>query len=149
MKLTLENLIALVKSVRYVQEEELSELGTTTLCIMTLHSGFVVTGTSACIDPMKFDPEIGKKAAYDDALNQLWGMEGYHAVRMHGGDYFYRLRLERDMLADKLEKLTTLLSRERPFFISQREFDLLFVQRDAMAKYLHVLNDRLELPKQE
>lgn len=149
MKLTLEKLHALIKSVRYVQKGELGELGTTTLCILTLHSGFVVTGTSACIDPDKFDPEIGEKVAYDDAVNQLWELEGYHAVRMNGRDYLYRLRLERDMLAEKLEKLTALLSRERPYFLSQREFDLLFVQRDAMAKYLHVLNDRIDLPKQE
>ena len=38
-----------------------------TVCAITLKNGFVVVGDSACIDPRKFDEEIGRQVAFDDA----------------------------------------------------------------------------------
>ena len=51
---------------------------TTTVCSLTLDSGFVVVGQSACIDPKAFDCTIGCDLAREDALNKLWELEGYH-----------------------------------------------------------------------
>jgi hypothetical protein len=50
---------------------------TTTLCLLKTISDFVVTGTSACIDPAEFDAAVGRELAYKDALRQLWSLEGY------------------------------------------------------------------------
>lgn len=50
---------------------------TVTVCAITLKNGFVVVGDSACIDPRKFDEEIGRQVAFDDAIEKVWELEGY------------------------------------------------------------------------
>ncbi|UZV39963.1 hypothetical protein LPP1_g37 [Leptolyngbya phage LPP-1] len=42
-----------------------------------LESGFTVTGRSACVDPANFDVELGKKYCRENAIEQLWALEGY------------------------------------------------------------------------
>jgi len=42
-----------------------------------LRSGFTVLGRAACVDPANFSFEIGRKYAREDAVNQLWKLEGY------------------------------------------------------------------------
>jgi hypothetical protein len=42
-----------------------------------LESGFVVTGSGACVDPANFDLEIGRRFARESAAKQLWKLEGY------------------------------------------------------------------------
>lgn len=52
--------------------------GTTlTVCAMTLRNGYIVTGESAAASPENFDKAIGRKIAYDNARNKIWGLEGY------------------------------------------------------------------------
>ncbi|QOW46467.1 MULTISPECIES: Gp49 family protein [Acinetobacter] len=46
-------------------------------CVIVLKNGFTVTGESACVSPENFDPEIGKKIAYENARNKIWMLEGY------------------------------------------------------------------------
>lgn len=48
-----------------------------TLCIVTMENGFTVIGKSAPASPANFDPDKGKQFAYDDAIRQLWPLEGY------------------------------------------------------------------------
>lgn len=48
-----------------------------TFCVLVLKNGFTVTGESACASPDNFDAEIGKKIAYDNALNKVWPLMGY------------------------------------------------------------------------
>ncbi len=48
-----------------------------TFCVLVLKNGFTVTGESACASPENFDPEIGKRIAYDNARNKIWPLEGY------------------------------------------------------------------------
>jgi hypothetical protein len=48
-----------------------------TVCVITMRNGFSVLGKSAPASPANFDPEIGKRYAYDDAFKQLWAFEGY------------------------------------------------------------------------
>jgi Phage protein (N4 Gp49/phage Sf6 gene 66) family len=45
--------------------------------VMKLKNGFVLLGKSAPADPVNFDPEVGKKFAYDDGIRQMWQFEGY------------------------------------------------------------------------
>lgn len=69
----------------------LDALRLTTLCFLVLRNGFVVVGTSACVSPERFDPEIGAKLAKQKALDQIWQLEGYrlaselHAARVPDG----------------------------------------------------------------
>lgn len=50
---------------------------TLTICILTMRNGLYITGKSAVLDPARFDAEIGRKVAYEDAFRQLWQLEGY------------------------------------------------------------------------
>ncbi len=48
-----------------------------TVCALTLQNGFNVVGEAACASPENFNPEIGRKIAFEHARNQIWKLEGY------------------------------------------------------------------------
>lgn len=48
-----------------------------TVCILVMVNGFTVIGKSAPASSENFDPEKGKRFAYEDAIKQLWPLEGY------------------------------------------------------------------------
>lgn len=50
---------------------------TTTICQLFMENGYVILGTSACVDPAKFNKALGEKYAYEDAINKAWPLEGY------------------------------------------------------------------------
>lgn len=52
-------------------------LGMLTFCVLVLRNGFTVTGKSACVSPANFNENIGRKVARDDAISQIWPLEGY------------------------------------------------------------------------
>ncbi len=54
-----------------------SPLDLLTICILVMRNGFTVIGKSAPASPENFDPEKGKRFAYEDAIKQLWPLEGY------------------------------------------------------------------------
>lgn len=64
---------------KIVREDYIQALngGTLTICVLTLANGFDVIGTSGCADPAKFDADLGKKYAREDAINKIWPLEGY------------------------------------------------------------------------
>lgn len=55
----------------------LDELKLLTIHILVLKNGFTVVGTSACASPENFDADVGRKAARNHALAQIWPLEGY------------------------------------------------------------------------
>lgn len=48
-----------------------------TICLLVLRNGFTIVGKSAPADARNFDPELGKKLAYEDAVRQVWPLMGY------------------------------------------------------------------------
>ena len=50
---------------------------TTTVCQLFMKNGYVVIGTSACVDHSKYNQAIGEKFAYENAIDELWPLEGY------------------------------------------------------------------------
>lgn len=50
---------------------------TTTICSLVLENGFVVTGSSACVDPDNFNRETGEEIAFGSAIDKVWALEGY------------------------------------------------------------------------
>jgi len=48
-----------------------------TICILVMQNGFTIIGKSAPASPENFDAEKGKRFAYEDAIKQLWPLEGY------------------------------------------------------------------------
>lgn len=70
-----EEFNALPDDQKIIQPPE--QLDLLTFCVIILKNGFTVTGESACASPENFDPEIGRKIAYDNAFNKIWLLEGY------------------------------------------------------------------------
>lgn len=48
-----------------------------TICVLTLENGFTITGTSACASPENFNFSIGCDVARENAIEQIWSLEGY------------------------------------------------------------------------
>ena len=47
------------------------------VCILVMQNGFVLIGKSAPASAKNFNRELGRKFAYEDAIKQLWPLEGY------------------------------------------------------------------------
>ncbi|MET6262577.1 Gp49 family protein [Klebsiella variicola] len=58
-------------------ERDLEELNLVTICIIILENGFKVEGTSACVDPSRYNEAIGQEEAYKNAFDKIWEKEGY------------------------------------------------------------------------
>lgn len=54
------------------------------ICILVLKNGFTIIGKSAPASRSNFDPELGRKLAYEDAVRQAWPLMGYELKqRLH------------------------------------------------------------------
>jgi hypothetical protein len=51
--------------------------GILTLCTLKMANGFYVVGESAPASPENFNAELGRKFARENAIRQLWKLEGY------------------------------------------------------------------------
>mgnify|MGYP007100076408 CR=1 FL=1 len=71
-RVTLESMEAKIVKAEYVVIDLIL-----TLCILKMQNGFYVVGESAPASPANFDAELGKKFAYENAIRQLWKLEGY------------------------------------------------------------------------
>lgn len=54
-----------------------ASIDTLTLCLIATQNGFTIIGRAAPAHPDNFDPELGRKLAYEDAVRQLWPLMGY------------------------------------------------------------------------
>ena len=72
-KVTIESIIAKIKGENYIVMPD----GRTTVCQLTLMNGYTINGTSACVDALNFDMNMGRKIAFEDALRRIWPLEGY------------------------------------------------------------------------
>ena len=70
---TLEGMLAKVADSQFLLLPD----GRTTLCILTMTSGFTVRGESSCVCKENYNQELGEKYAREDAVKKLWPMEGY------------------------------------------------------------------------
>lgn len=57
---------------------------TLTHCAITVKSGFVFTGESACVDESTFDEQIGRQIAYNNAFNAMWQPYGFWLQQTQG-----------------------------------------------------------------
>lgn len=55
----------------------IDDLKPLTICVLVMKNGFTVIGKSAPADAENFNAELGQKFAYEDAVRQLWPLEGY------------------------------------------------------------------------
>ena len=71
-RVTLDSMETKIVTTTYLLHE-----GILTLCILEMSNGFYVVGESAPASPANFDAELGRKFAYENAIRQLWKLEGY------------------------------------------------------------------------
>lgn len=50
---------------------------TMTVCFLKMSNGFIVIGKAAPADPANFNAELGEQFAFEDAVRQIWPLEGY------------------------------------------------------------------------
>lgn len=73
-KIDKKEILGLIAETTYHRVED----STMTLCRLRLKNSTIVHGESACINPDDFDEKLGKESAFNDALDKLWELEGYH-----------------------------------------------------------------------
>lgn len=71
-RVTLDSMEDKIDDIHYIIHE-----GILTLCILKMSNGFYVVGESAPASPANFNAELGHKFAYENAIRQLWKLEGY------------------------------------------------------------------------
>lgn len=54
-----------------------TEFGKCTVVTVRLRNGFILTESSACVDPVNYDTELGKRLCLQHIENRLWELEGY------------------------------------------------------------------------
>lgn len=55
------------------------KLGGKTCCVhVTLANGYEITEVAACVDPLNYNEEIGKKIALKRVEDKVWQLEGWH-----------------------------------------------------------------------
>lgn len=55
----------------------LASLKLLSVCILVMENGFTLIGKSAPASAANFNADLGRKLAYEDAIRQLWPLEGY------------------------------------------------------------------------
>lgn len=73
-RVSLESIKAKIASVEYMHP---AELPTMTIAVVVMSNGYAIVGKAAPADPENFNPELGRKFAYEDAVRQIWPLEGY------------------------------------------------------------------------
>lgn len=48
-----------------------------TIVTVKLKNGFILTESSACVDPVNYDAKIGYEICLERIKNKLWELEGY------------------------------------------------------------------------
>ena len=66
-----------VNAISRTYELDQGPLNILTICILVMQNGFTVIGKSAPASPENYDQGKGKRFAYEDAIKQLWPLEGY------------------------------------------------------------------------
>ena len=73
-RVTLDSIKDKISDIQYINPETTEHM---TIAIVTMVNGFVVIGKSAPADPENFNLPLGKTFAEEDAIRQLWQLEGY------------------------------------------------------------------------
>lgn len=71
-RVTLESMEAKIASENYTVVDAVL-----TICTLRMANGFYVVGESAPASPANFNADLGRKFARENAIRQLWKLEGY------------------------------------------------------------------------
>lgn len=73
-RVTLDSMLEKVVSKEFINPPSAPLM---TICVITLQNGFVLVGKTAPADPENFNAYLGRKFSEEDAMRQMWPLEGY------------------------------------------------------------------------
>lgn len=88
-RVTLANIEAAIESTHYFTGHQAAvmtgpagqfvppALQTLTICLIVMKNGFTVIGKSAPASPLNFNPELGRKFAYENGVREIWPLMGF------------------------------------------------------------------------
>ena len=93
-KVTKEDVLDIINESSIIVETGVFDKSTVLHC--KLPNGFVITTTSACVDPENYDAEIGEDICYDKLMDKIWELEGYRlqSERYYADKHGYWLECE-------------------------------------------------------
>lgn len=141
---------------RFIAAEDAEKLGTkTTIVSIRTLTGFESHGLSSCVDPSRYDINIGKKFAKEKAVDAIWAGLGFVLQWAKFGlkqkpviakyfAYVERMIAELKELADRTTKLAKFISENEMFNkLSEHEQKDMRDQLFHMNEYLGFLSSRL------
>lgn len=73
-RVTLDSMIEKIETEEFLNPASIPHL---TICVLRLKNGFSLIGQSAPADAGNFDADLGRTFAREDAIRQMWPLEGY------------------------------------------------------------------------
>ncbi|MFA2694791.1 Gp49 family protein [Bacillus mycoides] len=73
-KITQEDINNILEKTHWTVEEF---HGKCTVVVAKLPNGFILTESSACVDPANYDVKIGIECCKERIVNKIWNLEGY------------------------------------------------------------------------
>lgn len=141
---------------RFIAAEDAEKLGTkTTIVSIRTITGFESHGLSSCVDPSRYDINIGKKFAKEKAVDSIWAGLGFvlqwakfglkqKPVTSKYPAHVERMIAELKELADRTTKLAKFISENEMFkTLSEHEQKDMRDQLLHMNEYLGFLSSRL------
>lgn len=141
---------------RFIAAEDAEKLGTkTTIVSIRTLTGFESHGLSSCVDPSRYDINIGKKFAKEKAVDAIWAGLGFVLQWAKFGlkqkpviakypAHVERMIAELKELADRTTKLAKFISENEMFNkLSEHEQKDMRDQLFHMNEYLGFLSSRL------
>jgi hypothetical protein len=141
---------------RFIAAEDAEKLGTkTTIVSIRTLTGFESHGLSSCVDPSRYDINIGKKFAKEKAVDAIWAGLGFvlqwakfglkqKPVTSKYPAHIERVIAEHDELRERSVKLANFISGNEIFkTLSEDEQNDMKDQLMYMQKYIDCLHSRL------
>lgn len=141
---------------RFIAAEDAEKLGTkTTIVSIRTLTGFESYGLSSCVDPSRYDINIGKKFAKEKAVDAIWAGLGFVLQWAKFGlkqkpviskypAHIERVIAEHDELRERSVKLANFISGNEIFkTLSEDEQNDMKDQLMYMQKYIDCLHSRL------
>lgn len=72
-KVSLEQILDKIKNETYTRLPS----GKVLVCELTLENGYTVRGYAAVVDVCNYNEEIGRKISFQNAVKEIWPLEGY------------------------------------------------------------------------
>lgn len=84
-RVTLDSMLTKIVDEEYLHPESIPHM---TICVLVMKNGFGVVGKAAPADAANFNEELGHKFSKEDAVRQLWALEGFALrERLSSSDY--------------------------------------------------------------